>query len=115
MHTFVEGKFYSIFSLLFGLGLALQMQRGEERGRDPLPLFRRRLRVLMLIGLSHILLLWFGDILLFYALMGMVLIRLRHLDDARWVRWAAICVFLPIIVYLPTVVNQAYTLATPFY
>src|SRR5687767_4781370 len=88
MHLLVEGRFYSVFSLLFGLGFALQIHRAEARGGDALPLFSRRLRILMLIGLAHLLLLWFGDILLFYALMGLVLMRMRHMSDRRVLRWA---------------------------
>ena len=112
---FVDGKFYSLFSLLFGLGFALQLQRAERRGGDALPTYKRRLRVLMAIGFLHLLLLWIGDILLFYALMGFVLIRLRGMDDRRLVRWAIIGVLLPIPFYLPLLVNQAFSLGTPFF
>lgn len=115
MEALVEGRFYSIFSLLFGLGFALQMQRAESRGGDGLPLFKRRIRVLMLIGLAHLLLLWYGDILLFYALMALVLLRLRHLSDRRVVRWAAACVLVPILFYLPAMVNFLFTLGIPFF
>lgn len=112
---FIDGKFYSLFSLLFGLGFALQLQRGEARGGDALPTYRRRLRVLMGIGFLHLALLWPGDILLFYALMGLVLIRLRGLDDRRLLRWAVVCVLLPIPFYLPTLINPGLTLGTPFF
>jgi uncharacterized protein len=115
MHALVEGKFYSIFSLLFGLGFALQFQRAEERGGDALPLYSRRIRILMLIGLAHLLLLWYGDILLFYALIALVLVRMRHVDDRRALRWATACVFLPIVFYLPTLINFALTPAIPFF
>ncbi len=113
-HALIDGKFYSIFSLLFGLGFALQL---GPRIDDPTALarFRRRLRVLMGIGLAHLLLLWMGDILLFYALMGLVLVRLRHLDDRRVVRWAAILLALPVVSYLPTVISPALSPATPLF
>ena len=112
---FVDGKFYSLFSLLFGLGFALQLQRAEQRGGDALPTYKRRLRVLMAIGFLHLSLVWPGDILLFYALMGLVLIRLRNLDDRRLVRWAIILVLLPIPFYLPLLIHPALSLGTPFY
>ena len=115
MHLLVEGRFYSIFSLLFGLGFALQLQRAETRGGDALPLFSRRLRILMLIGLAHLLLLWFGDILLFYALMGLVLMRMRHMSDERVLRWAAIMVLLPVVFYLPVMASQMASLGLPFF
>lgn len=69
----VEGKFYSVFSMLFGIGFALQASRAMARGRDVGPFFRRRMAVLILIGLTHMYLLWAGDILLLYGVMGLVL------------------------------------------
>jgi uncharacterized protein len=115
MQAFVEGRFYSIFSLLFGLGFALQMQRAEARGSDGIPLFKRRLRILMLFGLAHLLLFWFGDILLFYAMMGLVLLRMRHMDDRRVIRWAVACILIPIVLYLPIMVHFALSMALPFF
>jgi uncharacterized protein len=115
MHALVEGRFYSIFSLLFGLGFALQLQRGEARGGDALPVFKRRIRILMLFGLAHMLLLWFGDILLFYAIMALVLMRMRHLPDRKVIRWAVICVLLPVVLYLPIMIHQMITIALPFF
>jgi uncharacterized protein len=66
----VEAKFYSIFSFLFGIGLAMQL------GVDAGPL-RRRLFVLLIIGLAHAWLVWWGDILCLYALLGLVVVALR--------------------------------------
>lgn len=69
VRIFFQGAFYSLFSLLFGLGFALQLRRGHAA----LPRFRRRLAVLLLIGLAHAVLIWYGDILLTYAAAGFVL------------------------------------------
>src|SRR5690349_5150374 len=74
VHFFIEGKFYSIFSLLFGFGFALQIARAEERGDLKASVFKRRLFWLLVIGLLHAYLLWAGDILSIYALMGFILI-----------------------------------------
>jgi len=57
-----EGKFYSIFSFLFGLGFSLQLARAEG-SPEWLQRYARRLRVLFLMGLAHAFLLWSGDIL----------------------------------------------------
>ena len=57
---FVEGKFFSLFAFLFGFGFALQMQRAEARGVHFFPLYGRRLLVLLLIGLAHVLFVWGG-------------------------------------------------------
>ncbi len=68
-HLFIEGKFYSIFSLLFGWGIALQIKRGIDKGVDALPTIKRRLRIMLLLGAIH-LLIWIGDIVFFYALLA---------------------------------------------
>ena len=72
IHALVDGKFYSIFSLLFGLGFALQLGRRADTEAG-LALYRRRLWILAGIGFVHSLI-WMGDILLFYAVMGMILV-----------------------------------------
>jgi uncharacterized protein len=113
MEALIEGKFYSIFSLLFGLGFALQLNRAETQNSDGLPLFKRRIRILMLIGLAHLLLLWMGDILLFYALMALVLIRMRHMSDQKLVRWAVACILIPIPLYLPVMIHMMLSMAAP--
>ena len=73
-----EEKFVTLFSFLFGLGLAVQMMRAEARGARFLPLYLRRLCVLLLIGVAHFLLLWAGDILHTYALDGFILLFFRR-------------------------------------
>lgn len=114
IHAFVDGKFYSIFSLLFGLGFALQLtRRTDEAGA--LAVYRRRLRILMVIGFLHLALLWVGDILLFYALMGMVLLRLRHLEDRRLLRWVVVLLAMPVVFALPKVISPMLTLGLPFF
>lgn len=78
INFFVDGKANTIFAFLFGLGFAVQLIRAEERGVSILPVYARRLFVLLLFGLAHMLLLWYGDILHLYALMGFVLILFRR-------------------------------------
>ena len=68
--AFVDGKFYSIFSILFGVGFSLVLMR---RGRR---LFVRRMFILAAIGLLHLLFVWSGDILLLYAVGGLFLVLL---------------------------------------
>jgi uncharacterized protein len=104
----VEGKFYSIFSLLFGIGFGLQLARG---GEDPLPRFRRRLRILLGIGAIHAFLIWSGDILLLYALLGFTLPWFVRKSDPELLRWVVILLAVPTVLY--AVALAVWTLAGP--
>ena len=75
---FAEGKFYTLLSLLFGIGFALQFNRAKAKGQNPIRFFPRRLLVLLLFGILHSILLWDGDILTLYAVMGLVLLFFRE-------------------------------------
>lgn len=74
--VFCEGRFFPLFSLLFGIGLVLQRGRITATGRDFWPLYSRRLILLAAIGLTHALFLWYGDILFVYACCGFILMAL---------------------------------------
>ena len=100
-HVLVEGKFYSIFSMLFGIGFGLQLARG---GDVAVSRFRRRLRVLLLIGAVHALLIWAGDILLLYALLGFSMPWFARKDDRSLLRWTIGLLATPTILYLIAVI-----------
>ena len=95
--VFVEGKFYSIFSLLFGIGFSIILIRTAQKGLNSLKIFYRRLLVLMVFGLIHILLIWDGDILLLYALIGLCLPLFRNLTDKNLLALALILILSPIL------------------
>jgi uncharacterized protein len=76
---FVDGKFYTLFSILFGVGLALQSLRAAERDRPFVGVYVRRLVILMLIGIAHGLLFSSPDILAFYAAVAFVALPFRNL------------------------------------
>ncbi|MEZ5995024.1 MAG: DUF418 domain-containing protein [Hyphomonadaceae bacterium] len=75
MHVFFELKFITLFSLLFGVSIYLVGGDGEEPARSAL--LRRRLFWLLAFGLLHATLIWSGDILVTYALTGMIVMRAR--------------------------------------
>jgi len=75
---FVDHKFYTLFSFLFGLGFVLQLSRAEARGYNVVAVYTRRVSILAVIGLLHIALVWYGDILLVYAIGGFGLLIVRH-------------------------------------
>lgn len=77
---FCEGKFYPLFSMLFGMGLVLQMRSVTARGGNFYAVYIRRLMWLMFMGLAHALLLWYGDILFVYSVAGIALMLLARLS-----------------------------------
>lgn len=97
IHALGEGKFYALFSLLFGLGLFLQMERIEGRGGRFVPLYARRLLVLLGIGLVHAFLIWMGDILIIYALLGFLLILFRKAKPRTLLIWVFVLIALPVL------------------
>ncbi len=96
-HVFVDGKFYTLFSLLFGMGFSLQLDRLERRGVDGVRLYRRRLWVLLVIGLVHMMLVWDGDILALYALLGFLLPLFRRWRERDLVLTAAALILSPLV------------------
>ena len=91
----VSGKFWTIFSLLFGMGFALMLERARVAGRPFAPAYGRRVSVLLAIGLLHHTLLWSGDILISYAV-GALALMLALLAPARVLVTAFIaCAALP--------------------
>ncbi|WP_448549385.1 DUF418 domain-containing protein [Thalassotalea fusca] len=77
-HLFADQKFMSIFSMLFGAGIVLMAQNIERKGGNAKRIHYKRMFILALVGLAHAYLLWFGDILLPYALAGMVVFLARN-------------------------------------
>ena len=79
VQVFGDMKFMAIFSMLFGVGIVMFCGRLESKFGASASLWYRRLLWLLLIGLCHAWLLWWGDILVAYALCGMMLYPLRNL------------------------------------
>ena len=82
-HVFFDMKFISIFSALFGAGMALMAERAAARGASATGVHYRRQFWLLLIGLAHAHLIWYGDILVPYALCGFLLYSLRNLSPTK--------------------------------
>ena len=71
---FVQGKFWTIFSLLFGMGFAVMLVRAERAGRAFTRLYLRRILALAVFGAVHFIYLWEGDILFSYAVGALALL-----------------------------------------
>jgi uncharacterized protein len=117
---FVVNKFISIFSFLFGLGFALQMQRASGRGGAVRPLYVRRMLWLFLFGVAHAFLIYYGDILHLYAVLGLLLIGWVSASDRTLVGWGlAFAVLFPaavqaLLLGLPVVTGGAVDPASGF-
>jgi len=96
----VQGKFYCLFSFLFGVGFSVFIQRAQARGGEAVRLFKRRLLGLLLIGLVHSILIWMGDILTAYAVLGFALIPFVRRDDRSVLRWSVAMFAAPVPLYL---------------
>lgn len=83
-HLLFDLKMMAIFSMLFGAGMMLLVERAAARspGLSAAPIYYKRLAWLLLIGLAHAYLLWFGDILFTYALCGAALYPLRRIPPS---------------------------------
>lgn len=91
------GKFYILFSFLFGFGFWIFIHKGGEQKPELLTAYKRRLFFLLLFGIAHITFLWPGDILFYYALFGFLLILFRNTSDKKAARWMLLFIFLPSI------------------
>jgi uncharacterized protein len=94
---FAEGKFYVLFSFLFGWGFSVLLERAEAKGARAVRLYRRRIAILLGIGALHVLLLWFGDILFAYAVLGFTLPWFRTRSDASLRRWVVALILTPLL------------------
>ena len=107
---FIESKFFTLFSLLFGIGFAIQIQSAEKQGSAFLPRISRRMAGLLLCGILHIVLLWDGDILVIYAITGTLLIAFRKTSFSRIRKWVigllAIPGVLVLVIFVYTLVAR---------
>jgi len=105
-HVFAELKFITLFSALFGAGIVLFVERKQSATQSALALHFRRTVLLILIGLAHAYLLWYGDILVSYGLCGLGFVFLARREPS--VQAALGLVFLAV----PSVLNLSLALST---
>ncbi|MFC0253246.1 DUF418 domain-containing protein [Massilia consociata] len=107
---FFSGKFWTIFTLLFGMGFALMLERARQAGRSFLPVYLRRIAALLVFGLLHHVFLWSGDILISYAV-GALLLLVALFARGRWLLAAILaCMALAL---LPAPWHALATLSMP--
>ena len=89
-YLFIDGKFYTIFSILFGIGFSLFLSRHSRR------LFLRRMAILVVIGFLHLMFIWSGDILLLYAIGGLLLTLFVKVADRGLLALALSLILIPV-------------------
>jgi len=120
VRCFVEGKFYKIFTLLFGMGFTVMLLRAQQAERPFGAWFSRRMLVLLLFGLFHAIFIWSGDILHDYAIGGLVFLlwiyafRTRRLqrfnNPVTFLKIGIVWLVLPLLV--AAVVGMIYSVKT---
>jgi uncharacterized protein len=109
--AFVTDKANTIFAFLFGLGFAIQLERLEARGADFQLIYARRLAILLLVGVAHLVFVFTWDILHIYALCGFALLAMRRASDRALVVWGVIlALFGRVVVEVPMTLTNAYEL-----
>jgi uncharacterized protein len=99
-HVFADQKFMTIFSILYGAGIVLITDKAESKGGKPRSLHYRRNFWLLIIGLIHAHLIWYGDILVTYALCAMLAYWLRNLSPWKLIFIGALLISVHSLFYI---------------
>jgi len=86
---FIDGRMRGLFSFLFGASMLLVIERAEVGGRNPARVHYARMFWLLIFGLIHFYLIWWGDILSLYAPVGMIAFAFRRRRPRTMILWAA--------------------------
>jgi uncharacterized protein len=108
MHLFADQKFMTIFAMLFGAGVLLLTTRVGERGGRPAAIHYRRMTWLLVFGLLHAYLLWYGDILVLYAICGLVVYPARRLPPRTQFILGIVVLAVGMLLYLSTALTMQF-------
>lgn len=93
----IDGKMRGLFSVLFGASMLLVIEGAEARSESGLSLHLRRMAWLLVLGLLHFVLVWDGDILTHYAVIGAVAYALRRKTQRALLVWAGLLLLVQLI------------------
>ncbi|MBL4673964.1 MAG: hypothetical protein JKX81_17010 [Arenicella sp.] len=100
-NVFAEFKFMTLFSILFGSGIAIFYNRASEKGFNAQALNTRRMQWLLLFGLIHGYFIWYGDILFIYAICGLIAVKFVNVSLKRQLVSASLMFMVPVLfIYL---------------
>jgi len=110
LHLFADQKFMSIFSLLFGAGICIFMDRSQAKTQTPWRFQASRMMWLLVIGLIHAYFIWYGDILVTYAIAGMALATVRN-----WNPWKLLVSGFLVMAVIPTAISVLFYFSVPYW
>lgn len=97
MTVFIDHKFITLFSLLFGYGFGVIMERLSSKGVNQTLFFTRRMALLFFAGIVH-LLFWWGEILHTYAYAGFVMLVFRNVSNRTLLIAGGVFLFVPTVI-----------------
>src|SRR5688572_20890472 len=95
----IDGKMRGLFSFLFGASMLLVIERAEAGGQSAASVHYRRMFWLLIFGLIHLYFIWFGDILVGYALVGIIAWLFRNKPPRALIRWGIGLVVVQLLVF----------------
>jgi uncharacterized protein len=95
INIFAQASFYTMFSFLFGFGIMIFKERAIEKGFSFPKLFSRRLLVLLILGGIHAFLIWHGDILITYAIIGFIFFLFHKAKPITLFVWSLVLLIIP--------------------
>ncbi|WP_163537102.1 DUF418 domain-containing protein [Gracilibacillus sp. YIM 98692] len=96
---FFQASFYSLFSFLFGFGIQIIYENAKNKLAKPRRLLVRRLLLLLLFGCIHAFLIWYGDILITYSLIGLILLLFIHCENKTLWTWSLCLLLIPMSLF----------------
>ena len=108
LHLFVDQKFMTVFSVLFGAGVCIFMERATAKNHSAWKLQASRMGWLLVIGLIHAYLIWYGDVLVSYAVAGMAIALVRS-----WKPMTLFVVGIAVMLFVPLLFNAVGYLTVP--
>ncbi len=98
-YVLIDGKMRSLFSILFGASMLLVIDRAEASGQSAARVHYARMAVLLLFGLFHFYFIWHGDILVLYALTGLVAFFFRKCRTRTMLIWAGVLMLIATLMF----------------
>lgn len=93
--VFIEASFYPLFAMLFGYGVNMQYEKSLKNNTQFAPFMTRRMGILLIFGVLHAVLIWSGDILFTYALMGFIMIAVIRIPKKWLMALSLVIYFVP--------------------